>query len=174
MVVPAAHPGLRAEVTGRGPRRAVERGPADDGRPPVFLLVAVTLVTMVVVAPLLWSRASARDVSVTPRPSSVTGAVGDGRLSAATCVRAVTSLLAQDLTRAASGRPDVDVPVDVDAMAALGGPGTPATAQVQQIHDELVGPATSDVINAYRQDASAALAAYQVRIAAACARVATP
>jgi hypothetical protein len=104
----------------------------------------------------------------------VTGAAGDGRLSAATCVRAVTSLLAQDLTRAASGRPDLVVPQDADALNALGGPGTPATAGVQRIRDELVGPATSDVINAYRQDASAALAAYQVRIAAACTHVASP
>ena len=160
-------------MTPSQPRLAATADPGVPGRPPVFLLVAVTLVTLVVLAPVLWSRASARDVTVAPRPSSVTGAAGDGRLSSATCARAVTSLLAQDLTRAASGRPDAVVPPDAEALKALGGPGTPATAEVQKIHDELVGPATSDVINAYRQDASAALAAYQVRIMAACARVAT-
>ena len=80
LVVPAAHRGHRAEVTRHAPRRTGPRGAATAGRSRVFLLVAVTLVTLVLVAPVLWSRASARDVTTAPRPSSVTGAAGDGRL----------------------------------------------------------------------------------------------
>jgi len=144
-----------------------EAGP----RRPTLLVGALAVTVLVVAAPVLWSRANAHDATVVPRPSSVTGSAGDGRLSPATCRRAVTSLLARDVTRAATGRPDAEVRLDADAMAALGGPGTPATAQVQQIHDELVGPATTDVINAYRKDPAAVLAAYQVRIGEACARV---
>jgi hypothetical protein len=123
------------------------------------------------------ARGSARDASLVPRPTSITGASGDGRLSLATCERAVAMLLAQDLTKVATGRPDVtaSAPSDgVDVVGALGGPGTPATAWVGEIHDELIGPATSDVINAYQHDVAALLAAYRTRIAGACARVATP
>jgi hypothetical protein len=86
-------------------------------------------------------------------------------------------LLAQDLTKVATGRPDGTAsapPGGADGLGVLGGPGTPATALVAGIRDELIGPATSDIINAYQHDVSTLLAAYGTRIAGACARVSAP
>ena len=173
-MVPPPPRAVRAQVTRTTALPDAWKIRAESVGRPTLLVSALVVTVLVAAAPVVWSRANAHDATVAPLPASVTGAAGDGRLSPATCRRAVTSLLAQDVTRAATGRPDADVPVDTDAMAELGGRGTPATAQVQRIHDQLVGPATADVVNAYRQDASAALAAYQVRIGAACDRVAAP
>jgi hypothetical protein len=131
----------------------------------------------VLASPVVLARGSARDASLVQRPTSVSGASGDGRLSLASCERAVAMLLAQDLTKVATGRPDVMAsapPGGADGLGVLGGPGTPATALVAGIRDELIGPATSDIINAYQHDVSTLLAAYGTRIAGACARVSAP
>jgi hypothetical protein len=122
---------------------------------------------------MVLARGNVPGASVTARPSSVTGAAGDGRLTLALCERATAALLSQDLTRVASGMPDAATPGAADALAALGGPGTPATATVAAIHDELVGPATTDIINAYQHNVSLLLSAYAVRIAEACGHATT-
>ncbi len=144
------------------------------GRGSIPLGVEVLVVATVVLAsPIVLAHGSVRDASVTVRPASDTGAAGDGRLTLAVCERAVSALLAEDLTRVASGMPDVTASGAGEAPAPLGGPGTPATASVGAIHDELVGPATTDIINAYQHDVSLLLSAYAGRIAEACARVST-
>ena len=134
----------------------------------------LVVLTLVLASPVVLARGSAREASDAPRPSSVTGAAGDGRLTVDLCRRAVSALLTQDLTRVATGMPDAAGPTPDGALASLGGPGTPATVTVADIRDQLIGPATTDIINAYQRDVAQLLAAYAGRIAAACQQVATP
>jgi hypothetical protein len=133
----------------------------------------VVLLTLVLASPVVLARGSGRDASTTPRPASVTGDIGDGTLTLGMCEKAVSVLLAQDLTRVASGQPDAPDPIATDALLVLGGPGTPATSAVASIHDELIGTATTDVINAYQRDVARLLSAYAARVALACQRVST-
>jgi hypothetical protein len=153
-----------APAAGRPGSRGVSR--------PIGVGVLVVL-ALALTSPVVLARGSARDSSDAPRPTSVTGAAGNGRLTLDICERAVSALLAQDLTRVASGMPDVAGPSAVGALAALGGPGTPATVTVVGIHDQLIGPGTTDIINAYQRDVALLLTAYAGRIEAACRQVAT-
>lgn len=156
------------------PQAALTEGRPGAGRVsrPVGVGVLV-VVSLVLATPMVLARGSARDSAISARPSSVTGAAGDGRLTLEICERAVSALLRQDLTLVASGQPDTVTPSADAALGALGGPGTPATARVDAIRDQLLGPATTDVINAYQRDVTRLLSAYAVRIATACRPVST-
>lgn len=77
------------------------------------------------------------------------------------CRTQATALIADDLARVVTGMPDAGVLTQADQKGS-------ATSEARQVHDVLVGQATSDVLNTYHRDAGALLAAYQRRIAAAC------
>jgi hypothetical protein len=105
--------------------------------------------------------------------SSFTGLPQDPAVTVSTlagpaCERGVTSLLQDDLIRSATGRPDLG-PTSFSMVAeSMGGSATLAMAKVQEIHDELVGPATTDLLNLYQRDVRTTVRAYAARVIVAC------
>ena len=132
----------------------------------------IGLVTFAVASPAM--RALGGEVSA-PVPGAAAhasaGAVG-GTWSTALCERAVTSLLSDDLVKVSTGRPDLGPSSYSDVAAELGGTATVSMARVQQVHDDLVGDATSELISSYHPHVPAVLHAVAPKIAASCVAVA--
>jgi hypothetical protein len=94
-----------------------------------------------------------------------------GELASSVCEHAVVVLLEDDLSRVSAGQPDVSASAVAGLPDYLGGEQSSAFATVHRIHDQIVGSATTDLINVYGRDVQALLAAYSPRVASACAAV---
>jgi len=133
------------------------------------VLCSLAIVTFALLSPAVVARGSqvADTAKVAVDGLPMTGGSPSG-LTLSLCERSVVELLTEDLDRVSIGRPDIGPSTAADVAASLGGTATVASAEVQRIHDELVGPATSDLLNVYQRDVPSLITAFAPRIANQC------